>query len=262
MTDPVGERLALAIDAARHAGDRTLHAFKSRRYAIETKQDGTPVTEVDRDAEMALRRAIEKAFPDDAILGEEHEEKPGASGYRWILDPIDGTKSFVRAVPLYGTLVAVEREGRSIVGVIVMPALDESVHASEGAGAWHRVGDERPVPARVSSIDDPAKALFCTTSPGYFGRAGKLELFGALCKAFGAMRGWSDCYAHLLVATGRAEIAVEPMISPWDVAPMTVIMREAGGRYTDWAGEETAHTSNGVSTNGLLHERALGVLRA
>ena len=258
--DPIAARLEIALGAARAAGERTLHGLRTRRFGVHTKDDGTPVTDVDRDAERILREAIGAAFPDDAVLGEEFGEREGTSGYRWVLDPIDGTKSFVHGVPLYGTLVAVERDGRSVAGVIHMPGLDETVHASEGGGAWHTVGGDEPVRARVSDVRDPKAGLFCTTSPGYFERSGQRELFNSLCAAFGDMRGWSDCYAHVLVATGRAEIVVEPEIHPWDVAPMTVIMREAGGRYTGWNGEESAYEPNGVATNGHLHEAVIRLL--
>jgi histidinol phosphatase-like enzyme (inositol monophosphatase family) len=258
--DDVGARLTLAIDAASEAGERTLRAFRSRRFGVETKSDGSPVTDADRDAEESLRAAIERAFPADAILGEEFGEREGTSGYRWIIDPIDGTKSFVHGVPLWGTLVAVERDRRSVAGVILMPALDEVVYASEGAGAWHVVGGAEATPARASRVNDLRKAMFCTTSPEYFMRTNQRELLDELCAAFGNMRGWSDCYAHVLVATGRAEVVVEPQISPWDVAPMTVIMREAGGRYTAWNGKETAYAPNGVATNGVLHDDVLKLL--
>jgi len=256
----MADRLSFAVEAAREAGERTLRAFRSRRFGVDVKDDGTPVTDADRDAERALRAAIEASFPDDAILGEEFEDRPGSSGYRWIIDPIDGTKSFVHGVPLYGTLVAVERDRRSVAGVIRMPALDESVYAGEGSGAWHVAGGESPVPARVSGVDDVSQAMMCTTSMDYFSRTGRGALFESLCGRFGATRGWSDCYAHVLVATGRAEVVVEPEISPWDVAPMTVIMREAGGRYTGWDGEETAYAPEGVSSNGLVHEAVLAML--
>lgn len=255
----VEARLTFAVEAAKEAGERTLHAFRSRRFGIDTKADGTPVTDADRDAESMLRSAIEAAFPDDAILGEEFDDKPGTSGYRWLLDPIDGTKSFVHGVPLYGTLVAVEREGRSVAGVIRMPALGEGVHAHEGGGAWHETHAEK-AEARVSSVSEVGQALMCTTSLGYFEESGQGSLFSKLCGSFRLVRGWSDCYAHLLVATGRAEVVIEPVISPWDVGPMTVIMREAGGRYTGWNGEESAYAPNGVSTNGVLHDQVLALL--
>ncbi len=261
--DPTLARLEFALECAREAGDLTLGYFRSRRFAVDAKDDGSHVTDADRDAETLIRDALERAFPDDAIFGEEHGERAGSSGYRWLIDPIDGTASFVHGVPLYGTLVAVEREGVSVAGVIHMPALDETVHAAHGHGAWHTKADSREaVPARVSAVRTLRESLLVLTAFDYFAQAGREDVFARLARAFARTRGWSDCYAHLLVATGRAEAAVEPSIKPWDVAPMTVILEEAGGRYTDWHGRASAYGPDGASTNGLIHEALLGVLGA
>lgn len=259
--DPTLARLEFALECAREAGDLTLGYFRSRRFAVDAKDDGSHVTDADRDAETLIRDALERAFPDDAIFGEEHGERAGSSGYRWLIDPIDGTASFVHGVPLYGTLVAVERGGESVAGVIHMPALDETVHAARGHGAWHTMADSRePVPARVSATRTLRESMLVLTAFDYFAQAGREDAFARLARAFARTRGWSDCYAHLLVATGRAEAAVEPSIKPWDVAPMTVILEEAGGRYTDWHGRATAYGPDGASTNGWVHEELLGVL--
>ncbi len=254
-------RTRFCIDAAREAARRTLSLFNNNALRIETKRDGTPVTDADRDCELALRRMIEASFPDDAILGEEMPEKPGITGYRWIIDPIDGTKSFVHGVPLYGTLLAAQLEDESIAGAIVMPALDEYVYAGRGQGAWHGLGEHRPEPARVSEIDALRDSCVCTTSLALMQRKGMGGLFDALADRCGLFRGWGDCYAHLLVATGRAEAAVEPEISLWDVAPMPVIMREAGGEYTDWNGVCDTNSPHGVSSNGRVHAELLEMLK-
>lgn len=255
-------RLHVAVEAAKAAGAQTLERFRSRAFDVERKADGSEVTEADRDAEKLLRRLVRDAFPDDALLGEEFEEEAGSSGYRWIFDPIDGTRSFVHGVPLYGTLVAVERheDEHSVIGVIHMPALDETVWAAEGQGGWRQVcgGDVRP--ARVSSVDRPDEAMLCITAMDYFMETGRTASFLELAGRVRCTRGWSDCYAHLLVATGRADIVIEPVISVWDVAPMIPIMREAGGRFTDWRGTETARGGDGVGTNGRLHGAMLAFL--
>jgi histidinol-phosphatase len=263
--DPGGDlqhRLDAALAMAREVGERTLWHFRggSGTLSPEAKQDGSPVTIADREAEQELRRAIESRFPADGVLGEEFGETPGSSGYRWILDPIDGTKSFVRGVPLWGMLIAIEHRGRSSAGLISMPALDEMVYAREGGGAWHAAHGATG-PARVSSVGTLGDALLCTTSLSYSLRWHETE-FAALSRACRSIRGWSDCYGHLLVATGRAEAAIEPLINIWDVAPMIPIMREAGGMYTDWDGNETAGSPTGLSSNGRVHEGLLSMLRA
>lgn len=259
--EAVRMRTRFCIDAAREAGRRTLSLFNNNALRVETKGDGTPVTEADRDCELALRRMIEETFPDDAILGEELPEKPGTTGYQWIIDPIDGTKSFVHGVPLYGTLLACRFWAESVAGAIVMPALDEYVYAGRGQGAWHGLGDHRPEPARVSDVESLKDACVCTTSLALMHRKGMEGLFGELAERCGLFRGWGDCYAHLLVATGRAEAAIEPEISLWDVAPMPVIMREAGGVYTDWNGDCNTRSPRGVSSNGRVSAELLSLLK-
>ncbi len=260
--DPIFARLEFSLECAREAGELTLRAFRSRRFAVDAKDDGSHVTDADRDAETLIRDALERVFPDDGVFGEEHGERAGTSGYRWLIDPIDGTASFVHGVPLYGTLIAVERDGASVAGVIHMPALGETVHAARGHGAWHTTSESREAaPARVSTTRTLRESLLVMTAFDYFAKAGREAVFARLARAFARTRGWSDCYAHLLVATGRAEAAVEPSIKPWDVAPMTVILEEAGGRYTDWHGRASAYGPDGASTNGLIHEELLATLQ-
>jgi len=159
----LASRLELAVRAAREAGRLTLEFFQREDLAVERKADNSPVTEADRQAEQLLRRRIREAFADDAILGEEFGEEAGTSGFRWILDPIDGTKSFICGVPLYGTLIGIERAGASVVGVIYIPALDECVYAASGGGAWYTRGSSAPRPARVSRCDRLADAVFLTS---------------------------------------------------------------------------------------------------
>ncbi len=256
----VSYRLARAIECARAAGEVTLGYFQTDRFEVETKRDGTAVTTADRDAERLLRRLIAEAFPSDGIVGEEFGEHKGTSGYRWILDPIDGTASFVCGVPLYGTLVAVERGEEVVAGVIHMPALDEMVYAGVGGGAWHMAGKREPRRARVSGVKTLGEAVVCMTGWEYFAKTGREDVLPRLGAKSGKLRGWSDCYAHVLVATGRAEAVVEPLVQVWDVAPALVVMREAGGRFTDFQGQGCVRSGNGVLSNGPVHDEILQVV--
>jgi histidinol-phosphatase len=259
----VAERLEAALAFAREAGGLTLGYFGGSGFEVDTKRDGSKVTTADREAERLLRERIHAAFPGDGVLGEEFGERPSESGWRWVLDPIDGTVSFMHGVPLYGTLVACEREGVAMVGVIHMPALGETVYAAAGGGAWHipAGGTAGPLPARVSATERPEGATVCTTSHDYFRQAGLEEAMRIVHERFAVSRGWSDCYAHALCATGRIDAVVEPVLHPWDIAPMQVIYPEAGGRTTDWRGlSGSAHTT-GISTNGRFHDELVGLLR-
>jgi len=267
MSDPqIDSRLKLAIEIAREAGRQTL-AYFQKGVEAERKGDQSPVTVADREAEQFLRGEISAAFPDDAILGEEFPAKPGTSGYRWIVDPIDGTKSFISGVPLYGTMVAVEHEGKAVVGVVEMPALDERIYAARGSGAWHSRGDEQPVAARVSTAKSLSEGTFVTTQVSTFADRAlanddkSLDAFFRLEKAAYITRTWGDCYGYLLVATGRALATVDPIMNVWDAAAVQPIMEEAGGTFTDWKGEPTIHSGEAIGTNGHVLEEILAVTR-
>lgn len=254
-------RLEVAIAAARQAGEITLRYFRRDNFQVEIKQDASPVTVADRESEQYLREQIAAAFPGDGILGEEFGEQTGTSGYRWILDPIDGTKSFVYGVPLYGTLIGIEFEDRCRVGVINMPALDQRVYAAEGEGAWFQEGDATPTPARVNQTATLAESLFLTSEVEGFNKVGRFETFAGLQSAVKFARTWGDCYGYLLVATGRAEVMVDPRMSVWDAASMQPILEEAGGTFTDWEGQSTVHSGNGIATNGMVLEEVLKYTR-
>jgi histidinol-phosphatase len=259
-------RLEFAVRAAREAGRLTLDWFNTSALAVERKGDGSPVTAADRTAEQRLRDLISCEFPDDGILGEEFGEAAGTTPYRWILDPIDGTKSFVHGVPLYGTLVAVEdlRTGEAVVGVIEMPALGSSgerVYAARGLGAFHAVNDAAPTPARVSAVERLADAMFVTTSLDYFAATGTAPVMAAMHRACASSRGWSDCYGHVLIATGRAEVGTECVVKPWDVAATQVIVEEAGGAFSDWSGTRTIHAPRIVVSNGRVHAETIAITR-
>jgi histidinol-phosphatase len=254
-------RLELALAAAREAGEITLKYFRENNYAVELKRDQSPVTIADRAAEEHLRDRIAAAFPADAILGEELPERQGESGYRWILDPIDGTKSFISGVPLYGALIGVELEGRSVVGVIHLPALDETAYAARGEGAWAIRGGRPPAPACVSRTPRLAESLFCTSEIKSFAKSGRRAAFDDFDGACRLTRTWGDCYGYLLVATGRADIMVDPLMNVWDCAALQPIIEEAGGTFTDWQGEPTIHGGEAIATNGSLLVETLAISR-
>ena len=256
-----GARLKLALEAAHEAGELILRYYQSADLAVEAKRDNSPVTEADRGAEQLLRERILKAFSHDGVLGEEFGEHPSANGWCWILDPIDGTKSFIHGVPLFGTLIGLEHEGRCVAGVCRFPALDEVVYAAERQGAWWQVRSSAARPARVSPVDKLSKALFCTTTIAGWERIGRRDAFDKLCAQAKLTRGWGDCYGHILVATGRADVMVDPLMNAWDAAALVPILHEAGGHFVDWNGTPTIHSGNGVSVNSALKDAVLEILK-
>jgi len=257
----VASRLNLAISAGKEAGRLTLQYFQQDNYEVERKSDASPVTIADRSAEQLLRERIAAAFPTDGVIGEELGTTSGTSGFNWILDPIDGTKAFIHGVPLYGTLIGVEHQGRCLAGLIFMPALGEGVYASAGQGAWHFRGQSPPTPARVSRKAELSEGLFVTSDLDTYDHRGAAAAFAALQKAAYITRTWGDCYGYLLVATGRAEVMVDPIMNLWDAAALQPILEEAGGTFTDWQGNPTIHAGESIGTNGLVLEEVLAVTR-
>jgi histidinol phosphatase-like enzyme (inositol monophosphatase family) len=252
----------LAIQAAREAGGIVMEHFRRSDLEVQRKADDSPVTVADRGAEEHLRRRIAEGFPEDGILGEEFPERPGTSGYRWILDPIDGTKSFIHGVPLFGTMVAVEYDGRSVLGVIRIPALDEGVYAAEGQGAWYEVQGSAPRPARVSSCPRLGEGLFLTSEVANFTATQRRDVYDRLEATARLSRSWGDCFGYLMVATGRAELMVDPIMNLWDAAAVQPIIEEAGGTFTDWQGRRTIYSGQGIATNGLILDEVLAIVRA
>ena len=262
----VADRLAVAIEATRLAAADTLRWFGAASLVVDRKADDSPVTQADRAAEAILRRELLGAFPDDAFLGEETGGSPGTSGYEWVVDPIDGTKSFVRGVPLYATLVGCRQAGRGVLGVIAIPALDEVAYAARGGGAWHVRGSAAPVAARVSARGTLAESLVCSSDFTSFDRWSGGKAAGSAARsrieeACGLVRTWGDGYGYLLVATGRADLMIDPLLNPWDAAAVDVVVTEAGGRFSDWHGRDSIESGDGIATNGLVHDAALGVIR-
>jgi histidinol phosphatase-like enzyme (inositol monophosphatase family) len=244
------ELVDLAVDAARAGGGLTLGWFRTADLQVRTKADRTPVTAADEAAEQEIRRWLRDARPEDGVLGEEEGEVAGSSGLTWVVDPIDGTQGFTRGVPLYSTLVALVDQHGPALGVIHLPALGTTLWAGRGTGCQV---DGRP--ARVSAVDSLADALLTTSGFDAF----DTDRFDALRRTGCRLRTWGDGYGYYLVATGAADVMVDPVASRWDLAPMPVILAEAGGTFTDVAGT-TTFDSSGVASNGLLHDDVLAAL--
>lgn len=260
LDESLHARLTLALEAIEQAGLITLQYFGRPALAVDRKADDSPVTVADREAEQFLRQRIATTFPHDAILGEEFPEQPGTTGYKWILDPIDGTKSFIHGVPLYGTMIGVEHQGHCVIGVIHIPALRETVYAARGGGAWYKQGDAAPQPARVSQTHPLCNGLFLTSEVANFYRTGRGEAYQRLQDASRLSRSWGDCYGYMLVATGRAEVMVDPIAAVWDLAALVPIIEEAGGRFSDWQGRPTIYSGEAVAANPLVFDEVLALL--
>lgn len=243
--------LEFAVQLARGAGDITLKYFRKRPETM-TKTDGSYVTIADREAEAYIRRQIAERFPDDGILGEEEGESHGRSGRRWIIDPIDGTFAFVHGVPFYGVLIGLEIDGEISIGVINIPALGEIVSAGKGLGCY--LNGE---PARVSPTARIDDALLLSTDFSACARYGFGDAAERLQSRAKTSRTWGDCYGYVLVATGRADVMLDPVMNLWDCAALLPIMEEAGGTFTDWRGIRTVDGGNSIATNGLLFSEVM-----
>lgn len=257
-------RLELAVGAARRAGATTLEWFRGTAFTVERKGDGSPVTNADRASETLLREEISAHFPDDSILGEEFGEKSGTSPYRWVLDPIDGTKSFIAGVPLYTTLVAVLKDEQPLIGVIYAPVTGEIVYAAMGGPTWFAVGEGTPMLAHVSSTEKLAESTFVVTEVNKFNKValpGARSIYDQLEKSCRVTRTWGDAYGFLLVATGRVDIMVDLLINLWDLAALLPVIQGAGGHFTDWNGEPSVRTGNAVAANPHLSGIVLNIIQ-
>ncbi|MGD0874275.1 MAG: inositol monophosphatase family protein [Acidimicrobiales bacterium] len=250
-TDPLAELLKEAVELARRAGELTLGYFRSNALTIELKSDGSPVTQADRQAERLIRDELAFHHPGDGILGEEEDEKPSETGRRWIVDPIDGTLAFTHGVGLFSNLLALEDEYGSAVGVINVPALGETIYAARGLGCYCN-----GVPAKVSERGELAGSYLTTSS---FGEWDETALLGVR-RAGIELRTWGDGYGYALVATGRMDAMADSWAKPYDIAPMPVIISEAGGCFTDWQGAPGFDGGSGLATNGRIHSALLRLL--
>lgn len=254
-------RLKTALELARAAGDSTLEYFQSDRFAVERKGDNSPVTIADRRAEQLVRAQLAELYPSDAILGEEFGTQTGSTQFEWIVDPIDGTKSFIGGVPMYSTLLALVHQGQVLAGAIYIPPLREMLFAIKGRGAWWSVGDAAAEQARVSTRD-LEHGMFVTTQIDSFRKRNSWDAFLSVEKEAYVTRTWGDGYGYLLVATGRAEVMIDPIANPWDLASVQIVIDEAGGRFSSWQGKPAFSDGDGVGSNGVVHERVLQLLNA
>lgn len=265
VSQDVAERLQFALAIAQEAGDLTLKYFRRNDLKVDRKSDASPVTIADREAEQHLRERIAKRYPGDAIFGEEFGQQSGTTGFKWTLDPIDGTKSFIHGIPMYSNLVAVLQNDNPLIGVINVPALGEAVYAAKGSGCWYIPSKNAELqPARVSKTARLADSLFVTSEVRNFEKLRKqdtLDVFIKLQQAARLTRTWGDAYGYLMVATGRAELMIDPEMSLWDSAPLQTVIEEAGGFFCDWQGNPTIHSGDSLATNGLITEEVLSFTR-
>lgn len=258
------ERTNFAIELARLASDVTLGYFQTAAFQVERKSDRSPVTAADKEAEKRIRQAIADRYPDDALLGEEFGAIAGQTPFEWIIDPIDGTKSFISGVPLYSTLVGLTYRSAPLLGAIAIPALGELVVAAHGHGSWYGKStacEGTPLTrCRVSSVSQLEDGLFLTSQVDNFDRRQAQSAYKSLEEKAYVSRSWGDGYGYLLVATGRAELMVDPIVNPWDIAAVAPVVLEAGGRFSSWSGSLDLRAGHCFASNGILHPVALEIL--
>ncbi|WP_100472809.1 histidinol-phosphatase [Mycobacteroides abscessus] len=250
----------LALELADAADEITTSRFGALDLRVDTKPDLTPVTDADTSVETVLRSLLHRSRPADSVLGEEYGGEATFTGRQWVIDPIDGTKNFARGVPIWATLIALLQDGVPVVGVVSAPALSRRWWAAEGLGAHSRVGSEEERSIHVSAVDQLSSASLSFSSLSGWADRGKRDRFIDLTDEIWRVRGFGDFFSYCLVAEGAVDIAAEPEVSLWDLAPLDILVREAGGRFTNLAGEPGPHGGSAVATNGLLHEEVLKAL--
>jgi histidinol phosphatase-like enzyme (inositol monophosphatase family) len=247
--------LSAAIDAAKAAGDVALHYFRTN-LTVETKADRTPVTKADRECEAKITEVLSARFPEHGFLGEEFGERQGNAQARWIIDPIDGTKNFIRGIPFFATLIALEEDGEITAGVMYAPAIDDMLYARKGQGAF--ANGQR---VRVSDVADLRDAMLIHGGLKDLKVRPCWEPFLRLVESTARQRGFGDALGHSIVISGRAEVALEPEVKPWDLAATKILIAEAGGRFSDFAGTDSIYTGSAVVSNGRVHEAVVKVLQ-
>ncbi len=247
-------RLETAIAAARAAGAVALRHFRTD-LVVERKPDQSPVTVADREAEQAARAVLRAAYPGCALLGEECGEEAGHGGMKWIVDPIDGTKSFIRGIPFFASLVALEEDGEITTGAVYMPALDDLLYAQRGQGAFDRNGR-----LRVSTVETLRRSMLLFGGVAGLRRAGFWPAYERLVDASGRQRAYGDFFAYTFVARGQAEAVIDLALQPWDLGALKILVEEAGGRFTDFSGQPTIYGHSAVASNGLVHDEILALL--
>jgi histidinol-phosphatase len=250
------KRLEVAIAAALAAGEVALRYFRTR-LTVDYKGDRSPVTQADRECEQRIVEVLRQGFPEYGIVGEEFGERVGGAGLRWIIDPIDGTKNFIRGVPYFAALIGLEEDGEVTTGVIYAPAVDDLLYAQKGTGAFDRNGR-----LRVSSVGALRDGTVVFGGLDIFRKAGRWDGFERLVWASGRQRGFGDYFGYTFVARGQAEAMVELDLKPWDLAAIKIIIEEAGGRFTDFTGAATIYGGNALASNGLVHDEITNLLRS
>ncbi len=253
MTD-IKELLQAATEIAKIGGEHTLKYFK-KDFEVISKADDSPVTIADRETEKVIRKEIQKRFPDHGIIGEEYGRTNQESPVQWVLDPIDGTKSFIHGIPFYTTLVGVMINNEPVVGIINAPALDELCAAAIGEGATLN-----GTPCKMRNVKNLSEVTFLVTEINHFRTMGYGEMFQELLDETKIHRTWGDAYGHMMVAVGRADLMFDPELHIWDAAALLPIMKESGGIFSDMDGSETIHSGNGFSTNKQLFPQIKAIL--
>ncbi len=254
--------LALALELADLADSLTFDRFEATDLNVTSKPDMTPVSDADIACEEALRTKLAEARPTDAILGEEFGGEASHEGRQWVIDPIDGTKNFVRGVPVWATLISLLVDGEPVVGVVSAPALARRWYAAAESGAWRTFNGGSPKKLCVSGVAELTDASLSFSSLSGWAERGLRENFVGLSDATWRLRGYGDFFSYCLVAEGAVDIAAEPEVSLWDLAALSILVTEAGGRFSSLAGENGPHGGDAVATNGLLHDATLAALRA
>jgi histidinol-phosphatase len=247
--------LSTAIDAAKAAGEIALHYFRTN-LTIETKADRTPVTRADRECESRIVEILSGRFPDIGFLGEEYGERPGTRNARWIIDPIDGTKNFIRGIPFFATLIALEEDGEITAGVMSAPAINDLLYAQKGQGAFAN-GKQ----VHVSEVSELHGAMLIHGGLKDLKTRSCWRSFLQLVDGTARQRGFGDALGHSVVICGQAEVVLEPEIKPWDVAATKIIVTEAGGRFSDFAGSPSIYTGSAVISNGRVHDEVVKILQ-
>ncbi|MBM4257376.1 MAG: histidinol phosphate phosphatase [Deltaproteobacteria bacterium] len=246
--------LTAAIEAAKAAGDVALHYFRTN-LTVETKADRTPVTKADRECEAKITEVLSARFPAYGFLGEELGERQGQTNARWIVDPIDGTKNFIRGIPFFATLIALEEDGEITAGVMYAPAINDLLYARKGQGAC--VNGQ---PVRVSEVAELREAMLIHGGLKDLKVRPCWEPFLQLVERTARQRGFGDALGHSVVIAGRAEVALEPEVKPWDLAATKILITEAGGRFSDFAGTDSIYTGSAVISNGRVHQMVVDIL--
>lgn len=253
--------LALVLELAELADSITLDRFEASDLDVSSKPDMTPVSDADLATEKALREKIASARPADAILGEEFGGEVEFSGRQWVIDPIDGTKNFVRGVPVWATLIALLDNGKPVAGVVSAPALARRWWASEGSGAWRTFNGSSLRKLSVSQVSKLDDASLSFSSLSGWAERDLRDNFVSLTDDMWRLRGFGDFFSYCLVAEGAVDAAAEPEVSLWDLAPLSILVTEAGGKFTSLDGVDGPHGGDAVATNGILHEEILGRLK-